>query len=205
MLFWEMLQCNRRFRSFVIDTDKGHEFMILVLFYSMEYKTDASKQGIVRMCVFVLQTLTTEPTLGKRLNRKFEGQDALPPSIRLSNFDGTYADFLIIVSFTQLIRAFADCYQTIHILITTSQGKLDAIYPALLASINNVAAYLEDLSTQASTRLIHLYTTMSTPNFLLASDSNHTLLQSVLESINAVIEHQYKSKMPIIVYMSSRS
>ncbi|KAL8790146.1 MAG: hypothetical protein Q9195_006526 [Heterodermia aff. obscurata] len=155
------------------DTDEGHEFMILVLFYAMEYKTDATKQGIVRMCVFVLQTLTTEPTLGKRLNRKFERQEELPPSIRLTEFDGTYADFLII-------------------------GKLDAIYPALLATINNVAAYLEDLSAQASTRLLHLYTTMSAPSFLLANETNHTLLQSVLDSINAVIEHQYTNNKKFI-------
>ena len=74
--------------------------MILVLFYAMEYKIDASKQGVVRMCIFVLQTLTTEPTLGKRLNRKYEGQETLPPSILLTDFDGTYADFLLIVSIT---------------------------------------------------------------------------------------------------------
>lgn len=157
--------------------------MVLVLFYAMEYKTDASKQGVVRMCVFVLQTLTTEPTLGKRLNRKFDSQDALPPSMRLTDFDGSYADFLVV---------------TIHIIVTTSQGKLDAIYPALLATINNVAAYLEDLSAQASTRLLHLYATMSAPSFLLANESNHTLLQSVLESINAVIEHQYANNKRFI-------
>jgi len=98
MLFWETLQCNRRFRSFVIDSDKGYEFTILVLFYALEYKLDAAKQGVVRMCVFVLQTLTTEPNFGKRLNRRFESQMSLPPSIRLADFDGTYADFLIIVS-----------------------------------------------------------------------------------------------------------
>ena len=74
--------------------------MILVLFYALEYKLDATKQGVVRMCVFVLQTLTTEPNFGKRLNRKFEDQQALPPSVRLAEFDGTYADFLIIVSET---------------------------------------------------------------------------------------------------------
>ena len=108
MLFWETLQCNRRFRSFVIDTDEGHDFMILVLFYAMEYKIDPSKQGVVRMCVFVLQTLTTEPTLGKRLNRKFEGQDKLPPSIRLTEFDGTYADFLIIVRIAPVNYVFAN-------------------------------------------------------------------------------------------------
>ena len=82
----------------MIDSDKGHEFTVLVLFYALEYKLDAAKQGVVRMCVFVLQTLTTEPNFGKRLNQKFEGQEGLPPSIRLADFDGTYADFLIIVS-----------------------------------------------------------------------------------------------------------
>ena len=97
MLFWETLQCNKRFRSFIIDTDRGHDFVILVLFYALEYKTDPAKQGVVRMCVFVLQTLSTEPNFGKRLNKKFEGQDYLPTSIRLDDFTGTYADFLITV------------------------------------------------------------------------------------------------------------
>lgn len=102
MLFWETLQCNKRFRSFIIDTDRGHDFVILVLFYALEYKTDAVKQGVVRMCVFVLQTLSTEPNFGKRLNKKFEGQDYLPTTIRLNNFAGTYADFLLIVKLSIL-------------------------------------------------------------------------------------------------------
>jgi hypothetical protein len=97
MLFWETLQSNKRFRSFIIDTDRGHDFVILVLFYALEYKTDPAKQGVVRMCVFILQTLSTEPNFGKRVNKKFDGQEFLPASIKLSDFDGTYADFLIIV------------------------------------------------------------------------------------------------------------
>ena len=72
--------------------------MILMFFYAMEYKTDPSKQGIVRMCVFVLQTLSTEPNFGKLLNKDFEEQDVLPAVIKLNDFRGTYADFLLIVS-----------------------------------------------------------------------------------------------------------
>ena len=34
---------------------------------------------------------------------------------------------------------------------------------------------------------------MSSPGFLLANDSNHDLLRSLLESMNAIIEHQYSS------------
>lgn len=50
------------------------------------------------MCVFLLQTMSVEPNFGKNLNKKFEAQDTLPPSIRIQSFNGTYADFLIHVS-----------------------------------------------------------------------------------------------------------
>lgn len=98
MLFWEITQCNKRFRSFIVDTDRAHDFVILTLFYALGYKTDASKQGVVRMCAFLLQTLSVEKNFGINLNKRFEGHDALPPSIRIAGFSGSYADFLIQVS-----------------------------------------------------------------------------------------------------------
>lgn len=98
MLFWEITQCNRRFRSYIIDTQRAHDFVILVLFYALEYKGDGSKQGVVRMCAFLLQTLSVERNFGVNLNKKFEAQDTLPPSIRIPGFRGTYGDFLIQVS-----------------------------------------------------------------------------------------------------------
>ena len=97
MLFWETLQCNKRFRSYIIDTDRGHEFMILILYFATESKGDPSKQGVVRMCVLVLQTLSSEPNFGKLLNQGFELQDKLPAIMKLIDFEGNYADFLIIV------------------------------------------------------------------------------------------------------------
>lgn len=183
MLFWEVLQCNKRFRAFIIESNRAHDFIILMLFYAIEHKTDTSRQGIVRMCVFVLQTMSVEPAFGKNLNKKFEAQETLPSPIRLSPFHGTYADFLIV---------------SIHTLITGSKGKLDAIYPALLAVINNIAAYVQNLSMTTCTRLLQLLGSMSTPSFLLANDSNHTLLQALLESINTIIEHQYTANANLI-------
>ncbi|ETI24371.1 hypothetical protein G647_03740 [Cladophialophora carrionii CBS 160.54] len=183
MLFWEVLQCNKRFRSFIIESNRAHDFVILMLFYAIEYKTDAARQGIVRMCVFVLQTMSVEASFGKNLNKRFEAQETLPPSIRVANFTGTYADFLII---------------SIHTLITGSKGKLDAIYPALLAIINNMAAYVQHLSLAASTRLVQLLGSMSTPSFLLANETNHVLLQALLESINSMVEHQYEANANLI-------
>ena len=98
MLFWESLQCNKRFRSFIIDTDRAHDFVVLVLYYAIDQRNDPTKQGLVRMCIFVLQTLSVESHFGKSLNKTFEGQESLPASIRIPNFHGTYADYLITVS-----------------------------------------------------------------------------------------------------------
>lgn len=98
MLFWETIQCNKRFRAFIVDTDRGHDFIVLVLFYAIEYRTDPTKQGIVRMCVFVLQTLSAEDNFGPRLNKTFVKQETLPVSIRIENFAGTYGDYLVCVS-----------------------------------------------------------------------------------------------------------
>ncbi|RYC65488.1 hypothetical protein CHU98_g701 [Xylaria longipes] len=128
MLFWEVTQCNKRFRSYMIDTQRAHDFVILILFYATEYKLDASKQGV-----------------------------------------------------------------SIYNLITTSQGKVAAIYPALLAVVNNVAPYLEGISSTTGSKLIQLFNSMSSPSFLLANDNNHVLLSSLLESMNAIIEHQYET------------
>ena len=128
MLFWESLQCNRRFRSFIIDSDHGHEIMKLMLFYALEYRLDPAKQGVVRMCAFVMQTLSTETNFGKQLNRKFEENNTLPPMIKINDFEGTHADFMMIVrrSFergTQHLNA--DCAKSLSIpLSRRAKGKL---------------------------------------------------------------------------------
>jgi hypothetical protein len=109
MLFWEALQCNKRFRSFIIDTDRAHDFVVLVLYYAIDQRNDLSKQGLVRMCIFVLQTLSVEPQFGKSLNKTFEGQESLPASIRIPNFHGTYADYVITVCIYTRVNACADC------------------------------------------------------------------------------------------------
>ncbi|CAK7265363.1 hypothetical protein SEPCBS57363_001544 [Sporothrix epigloea] len=183
MLFWEITQCNKRFRSFIIDTQRALDFVVLILFYALDCKNSGTRQGIVRMCAFVLQTLSVEKNFGIKLNKTFSGQEALPPAIRINNFCGTYADFLI---------------QSIYTLITTSQSRLTAIYPALLAVINNIAAYVENLNWRTSSRLVQLFSSMSAQSFLLANDSNHNLLCSLLEAFNATIEHQYSKNSDLV-------
>ena len=176
VLFWELLQCNKRFRSFIIDTDRAHDFIVLVLYYAMDAKDDPARQGIVRMCVFILQTLSVEPTFGRRLNKPFIGQDSLPSTLRIPNFHGSYADYLI---------------TSIHTMLTTTKGRLESIYPALLAIVNNIAPYVQDLQRATCTKLLDLFISFSSPAFLLANESNHTLLLSLLEAMCAVLDHQH--------------
>ncbi|KAM3453859.1 hypothetical protein NHJ6243_009045 [Beauveria neobassiana] len=104
------------FRAFVIDTDRAHDFIVLTLFYAIEYKNDPAKQGIV----------------------------------------------------------------------------------PLLAIINNIAPYVENLSASGSSQLMHLFVLMSSPSFLLANETNHPLLRSLLESISTIIEHKYKENPQLV-------
>ncbi|KAG6004168.1 hypothetical protein E4U21_001348 [Claviceps maximensis] len=184
MLFWEMTQCNKRFRSFIIDTDRVHDFVVLTIFYALEYKSDAAKQGIVRMCAFLLQTLSVDVKFGPSLNKIFEGQDSLPAGIRIAGFKGTYCDFLI---------------HSIYSLITRSQGNFAAIYPALLAVINNIAPHIENLGASGSSQLMHLFSSMSSPSFLLANETNHQLLHSLMESICAIIDNKYRQNPELLL------
>ncbi|KOS18757.1 Ubp5-interacting protein [Escovopsis weberi] len=160
MLFWELVQCNKRFRSFIIDTDRAHDFVVLSLFHALEYKNDPARQGVVRMCVFILQTLSVEPTFGIRLNRTFEGQDSLPAGFKINSFTGSYADFLL---------------HCLYTLMSTSQGNFAPVYPAVLAVINNIAPHIQGLSAAGSTQLMHLFSSMSSP-------SNPELILSILGS-----------------------
>lgn len=84
--------------------------------------------------------------------------------------------------------------QSIHTLLTTSKGKVEAIYPALLAVINNIAPQVENLGRAPSAKLLQLFNLMSSPKFLLANETNHVLLQSLLEALNAIVEHRYEGQ-----------
>jgi hypothetical protein len=44
-------------------------------------------------------------------------------------------------------------------------------------------------------KMMQLFNSMSSPSFLLANDTNHTLLRSLLESMNSILEHQFKSEL----------
>jgi len=99
ILFWELLQVNKRFRSFITETDRAHDFLILTMYYTMVGKDEPSKMSMVRMGILTLQTMSVEASFGKRLNKEFVSQESLPAPLRINKFHGSYADFLIAVCY----------------------------------------------------------------------------------------------------------
>jgi hypothetical protein len=79
--------------------------------------------------------------------------------------------------------------------MTTTQGRLESIYPALLAIVNNIAPYVRDLQRATSSKLLDLFGSLSSATFLLEKESNHLLLEQLLQAINAILEHQIESML----------
>jgi len=70
------------------------------------------------------------------------------------------------------------------------------LYPALLGVINNIAPYVQDLQRATSSMLLNAFVSMSQPSFLLANESNYTQLSSLLDAMNALLEHQQEGTSP---------
>jgi len=80
--------------------------------------------------------------------------------------------------------------------MTTTGGRLESIYSALLAIINNIAPYAKDLQRATSSKLLDLFVQASSPQFLLEKETNHNMLQLLLQAMNAILEHQYEGTSP---------
>lgn len=98
-LLWELLQCNKRFRSYLMDTDRVRDFLVMTLYYAVDAKDDPARHGVVRICVFILQTLSVEEKFGQKLNATLVNAESLPVVLQIPYFHGSYADFLIGVRF----------------------------------------------------------------------------------------------------------
>ncbi|CAG8457531.1 3335_t:CDS:10 [Racocetra persica] len=185
MLLWKFLEINKRFRNYLLETDRVLDVLIVLLYYSMENKHDQAQLGFVRMCAFILQTLSADRNFGMKLNKQFEGHGSLPSTVRISAFNaGTYADYMII---------------SIYALIATTRGTLHPLYPAFVLTITNVSPYLKNLSVTSSVKLVQLFSSFSSPGFLLSDEGNHRLVGYMLEAFNNIIQYQF-SDNPHVVY-----
>nr|POE72805.1 protein hid1 [Quercus suber] len=96
IFLWEMIKTNKRFRSFIVETDRAHDLIVMVLCCAVEAKDDMAKHGVLRLCILLLQTLSQDKEFATRLNMPLAGAESLPARLKITNFHGSYADFLIL-------------------------------------------------------------------------------------------------------------
>ncbi|KAK8864156.1 hypothetical protein IAR55_001402 [Kwoniella newhampshirensis] len=182
MLLWRMIDLNKRFRQYVLDSGKGLDIMCYILVTCLELKDDPSNHGLLRLLSYLLQTLSADQAFGASLNQTI--RLSIPTKWAVS---GSAADFLIVSIYS----------------IATTPG-LNPLFPALTISIANVAPFLTDIGVQASTRLLQLFKAFSSPNFLLADEGHPRLVYYLLETFNSILYHQL-NRNPNLVYAVLRS
>lgn len=134
MLFWDLVQCNKKLKTFLIATERMYDCVIILLYYIHEKAADPSKINLVRLCAYELLYLTGDTTFAATLSKKFTGQSLLPSAIQLSSFNGSYGDYLII----QLIKT----------ITSQKQNNLELLVPTFLNCILNIAPYTKTFATK---------------------------------------------------------
>lgn len=196
--FWELVQCNKRFRRYLVETKVGMDYLIILLYYAMDSVEDMAKSGMLRMSVFILQTLSAEKTFASKLNQQFSHMDSLPAIMRIVNFHGSYADFLICVCGNILLPV---CMtwdvamvlilreQSVYTLFKASKGRNEHLFPALLNIIKNVSPYQMNLQRATTSKIMSLFDALSAPGYI-QNDADGVMLRSLLQGIQAVLDHQ---------------
>lgn len=182
MLFWDLIHCNKKFRAYLIASDRVHDYMMFLLYYIQDKRFDSTKVPLVRLCSYVLLYLTTEKSFAISLSKPFSGQN-LPHNIQSLSISGSYADYLIL----QLCK-----------LINTGGDNLNFLVPTFLDCIHNVSPFLINISYQAASNLIQLCGTLSNPSFLFATKTNHHLLSTILKCITLLLECHFQENSSLV-------
>ncbi|KAH7889801.1 high-temperature-induced dauer-formation protein-domain-containing protein [Phlebopus sp. FC_14] len=179
IFLWKMIELNKKFRGYLLDSDKAADVLAYLLCYGLEIKDRPQQHGLCRALSYMTQSLSAEAAFGNKLSSSIK----VPIPAKWAT-PGTAADFMI---------------TAIYSMIATTSGALNPLYPALIIALSNAAPYFRNLSVIASTRLIQLFDSFANPRFLLSDESHPRLLFFMLEVFNSVIFH-HLSDNPNLLY-----
>jgi len=134
---------------------------------------------LIHLCTFILLLLSGERDFGVALNRPFPTR----PSLDLSTFNGSYADFLLLI----FQRVFVD-----------GHDKLEPLYECLLTIITNISPYIKSLAMVTCITLMKLVDHVSRPKFIFANERNHRYVFFLIETLNNIIQYQYEGNSRLI-------
>ncbi|PPR04968.1 hypothetical protein CVT24_010426 [Panaeolus cyanescens] len=157
ILFWKLIELNKKFRTFVLESEQSMDFIAYLLFYCVDIKDKPQQHGLCRAISYIVQTLSAEPTFGSSLEHTLHVQ--LPTKWG----------------------------PAIYSMVATTGGSLTSLYPALVIALANAAPYFKHIGISASARLIQLFNSFSNPLFLLSDEGHPRLLFFMLEVFSAVL------------------
>ncbi|KAK2460561.1 hypothetical protein APHAL10511_007031 [Amanita phalloides] len=178
LFFWKILALNKKFRGHVLESANSMNLVVNLLCYGLEIKDKPQQHGLCRALSYIIQTLSAESSFGVKLASPLKVQ---PPTKWSTT--GTAGDFLI---------------NAIYAMVATTSGSLNSLYPALLITLSNSAPYFKNLTVTSSSRLIQLFTSLSSPLFLLADEGHPRLLFFMLEVFNTIIHHHLSGNANLI-------
>ncbi|RXW24176.1 hypothetical protein EST38_g1654 [Candolleomyces aberdarensis] len=179
LFFWKMIELNKKFQKYVLESDKCMDLVGYLLSYCVEVKDKPHQHGLCRAISYIIQALSAEPAFGVKLA---EPMKALPTTTW--NGVGTGGDLLV---------------HAIYSIVATTSGTLNSLYPALIIALSNSAPYFKNLSVTASARLVQLFTSFANPVFLLADEGHPRLLFFMLEVFNSVIQNHLNENPTLIL------
>ncbi|KDR73482.1 hypothetical protein GALMADRAFT_227930 [Galerina marginata CBS 339.88] len=179
ILFWKLVELNKKFCTFVLESEKSMDFIAYLLFYCVEIKDKPQQHGVCRAISYIIQTLSAERAFGLKLSNPIKVQ--IPT--KWGPVD-TAADFMI---------------HAVYAIVATTSGSLTSLYPALIIALSNAAPYFKHIGVTASARLLQLFTSFSNPLFLLSDEGHPRLLFFMLEVFSAII-YYHPGENPNITY-----
>lgn len=165
MLLWQLVDLNKRFRTYIFDSNNGSDLIAYILLTCLDLKDDPAQHGLLRLGAYLLQNLSAEQAFAEALNApvklKVPSRWAVPTNSQGSTGNGS--DLLIVSIYS----------------IATTPG-LNPLFPALSITIANIAPHLRGLGSVASQKLLQLFKAFSAPNFLLADEGHPRLVYCLL-------------------------
>lgn len=124
--------------------------------------------------MFILHQLSADRSFAVLLNKPLDM--TLPAAMDLPRFHGSHADLL-------LLSATASVAATKH--------RQRDIAESLLTIIANVSPYVKSLAVVTANKMVAMFATVSAPVFVMAAETNHTLMFYLLDTFNNLVQYQF--------------
>eukprot|EP00158_Paraphelidium_tribonemae_P006495 Partr_v1_DN27846_c2_g1_i1_m22630 putative HID1 domain containing len=182
MIFWKMLETNKRFLEYACQNPKISDVAAALIFQAVEARNDPARVGLLRLSAFTLHLLSGERSFSVLLNGPCTHYP--PASLEIPDFRGCTADLLVL---------------GLYSIMFTTKGKTQPLYDCFLTIIANISPYIKSFAVVVATKLVHMFCTFSMPRFLLANEWNHILLFYLLDTFNNILQYQFDGN-PHLVY-----